>query len=462
MKKYLSFLLFLACLHAGYAQQGYSSASHSRAKQRSNALMIPRASEIVIEEFFNYHTHNLPTPTKGKSVMMDMRWGNASISEAQPEAVLQVGFTTLKNSQYVDETPLNMSVVIDRSGSMGGDRIENARKSALALVDKLRPQDNISIVVFDHAVEVLLTQESATNKHKIRQVINSIDVRGSTDLNSGLIKGYELVAEKYNEKGNNKVLLLTDVLTNTGEVDVEAIVKNAKNYSKDHQIGITLVAIGVEINEALGRQIAQSGKHSFHYVNDSEDIKKIFVDEVESIFSTIAKEVKCTLEYDENLELVDFYGYAPQYKNNRIELTLNNMNAGLTQVLLAKFKAKNPRKGGKAKATLTYYDVEKGKQVTERQDLSIENTGKEGELLAEAEVRKCISIAEMANSLREMARLLDKQNPSKADYQKAKDLLDIQVGEIKKRYRNEMDKDVERVLKMLENYTSALNTVARN
>jgi hypothetical protein len=138
------------------------------------------------------------------------------------------------------------------------------------------------------------------------------------------------------------------------------------------------------------------------------------------------------------------------------------MNAGLTQVLLAKFKAKNPRKGGKAKATLTYYDVEKGKQVTERQDLSIENTGKEGELLAEAEVRKCISIAEMANSLREMARLLDKQNPSKADYQKAKDLLDIQVGEIKKRYRNEMDKDVERVLKMLENYTSALNTVARN
>jgi len=394
---------------------------------------------------------------------MEMRWGNPNINEQQPEAILQVGFTTLKNSSYVDETPLNIAIVIDRSGSMGGDRIEHARQSAVALVEKLRPQDVVSIVVFDDRVEALLEHESATNKHKIKQIIQSIDVRGSTDLNSGLIKGYELVAQKYTEKGNNKVLLLTDVLTNTGEVDVEAIVKNAKNYSQNHQIGITLVAIGVQVNDALARQITQSGKHSFHYVNDSEDIKKIFVDEVESIFSTIAKEVKLTIELDDNLEMTDFYGYAPRYKGNQIEISMNNMNAGLTQVVLAKIKAKNPKKGGKAKATITYFDVQKNKKITENQDLSLETgAGKAGELLQDNEVKKCISIAEMANSLKEMAILLDKNSPAKTDYQKAKDLLDIQVGEIKKRYRQEMDKDVERILRMLENYTNALSTVARN
>jgi Ca-activated chloride channel homolog len=461
--KYLAFsLLFLACLGNAFAQQGYSSASYSMGKQRADGLMIPKASEIVVEEYFNYHTHALPLPTAGKNVALDMRWGNAYISSQQPDAVLQVGFTTLKQSNFVDETPLNICIVIDRSGSMSGDRIENARKSALTLAERLRPQDFVSIVVFDHTVQVLLENESAKNKQKINQIIQSIHTGGSTDLNSGLIRGYETVAKFYQERGNNKVLLLTDVLTNTGEVDVEAIVKNATNYSQNHQISITLVAIGVQVNDALARQITRSGKHSFHYVNDSEDIKKIFVDEVESIFSTIAKEVKLTIEYDENLELTHFYGYEPSYKGNTITLNLNNMNAGLTQVVLAKFKAKKAQKTGKAKAILTYFDLEKGKQVSQKQDIELTYSAESSqEILTDKEVRKCVSIADMAGALYEMAKLLDTTQPAKNDYQKAKDLLDIQIGEVKKRYQNATDQDVRRVLEMLEKYASALGTVAK-
>lgn len=296
MKKLIFTLLLLAYAEQASAQQGYSSASYGMGKQRSDGLIIPKPSEIVAEEYFNYHTHQLPLPTKDAHVQMDMRWGSPYVQENSPEAILQIGFTTLKNSTYTDETPLNICIVIDHSGSMAGDRIEHARQSALTLVDKLRPQDKVSIVIFDDQVETLLENESASNRHKIKQIIRGIHEEGSTDLNGGLIRGYEVATKYYNEKGNNKVLLLTDVLTNTGEVDVEAIVKNAKNYSHNHQIGITLVAIGVQVNDGLARQITQSGKHSFHYVNDSEDIQKIFVDEVEAIFSTIAKDVKLTLE----------------------------------------------------------------------------------------------------------------------------------------------------------------------
>ncbi len=462
MKNLLFTVLFLAYAWQASAQQGYSSASYSMGKQRSDGLQIPKPSEIVPEEYFNYHTHALPLPAQSEKVRMDMRWGFSAISTQTPEAVLQVGFTTHKNSSYTDETPLNICIVIDRSGSMAGDRIQHARQSAVTLVEKLRSQDKVSIVVFDSQIETLLENESAVNKHKIKQVIQGIQERGSTDLNGGLIRGYEMVSKYYLENGNNKVLLLTDVLTNTGTVDVEEIVKNANNYSKNHQIGITLVAIGVQVNDGLARQITQSGKHSFHYVNDSEDIKKIFVDEVEAIFSTIAKEVQLTLEYDENLVLDELYGYAPAFKNNKMILKLNNMNAGLTQVVLAKFKAKKPTEAGKVTATLTYYDVEKKKQTTEKQTLKLAYQDQQGiDIYADSEVRKCVSIAQMANTLKEMAIKLDNQSPSKTDYMKAKDMLDIQIGEVKKRYQTEMDKDVQRVLTMLENYAGALGGVAK-
>ncbi|OJJ19597.1 hypothetical protein BKI52_22585 [marine bacterium AO1-C] len=462
MKTLLTFLFIAICFCQSFAQQGYSSASYAMGKQRSNNLIVPKPSEIVLEEFFNYHTHDINLPTRGYNVGLDLRWGNPNVNTQQNEAVLQIGFTTRKNSQFVDNTPLNICLVIDRSGSMSGDRIAHARQSSLTLLSKLRPQDKISIVTFDHEVNVLLKHEPASNKRKIGQIIRSIATRGSTDLNSGLIKGYELIAEQYRENANNKVLMLTDVLTNTGQVDVEAIVKNAHNYSKDQQIGITMVAIGVQVNDALARQITSSGKHSFHYVNDSEDIQKIFVNEVESIFSTIAKQATLTLEFDRNLDLQEFYGYAPGIGNRKITLKLNNMNAGLTQVVLAKFKALRPKKLGQVKVKLSYFDIEKKKMVTQRQALSLHyQSSATGGLLKDREVKKCVSIAEMANCLKQMAIKLDKPSPKKADFVQVQDLLDIQIGDIKKRYRRNMDQDVKRVLAMLENYARTVRPLTK-
>ncbi|HAS42733.1 MAG TPA: hypothetical protein DCS93_19790 [Microscillaceae bacterium] len=460
MKTLLTFLLILVGCFQSFAQRGYSSASFAMGKQRSNHLIIPKPSEIVLEEFFNYHTHNLTQPNRGYNVGLDLRWGNPYINHQQNEALLQVGFTTHKNSHFVDNTPLNICLVIDRSSSMSGQRIAHARQSALTLLKKLRPQDRMSIVTFDHEVQVLLKHEPAGNKRKIGQIIRSIATRGSTDLNSGLIKGYELIAQQYRENANNKVLMLTDVLTNTGQIDIEAIVKNAHNYSKNHQIGITMVAIGVQVNDALARQITSSGQHTFHYINDSEDIQKVFVDEVESIFSTIAKDVSLTLEFDRNLNLQEFYGYAPSIGNNKITLQLNNMNAGLTQVVLAKFKAS--QLSGKVLATLSYFDVEKKSRVTQQQTIRLYNHPRGWlDMLSDLEVKKCVSIAEMANCLKKMAIQLDKPSPQKADFMQVKDMLEIQIKDIKRRYQQKVDNDVQRVLAMLEKYARAIRPLAK-
>ena len=112
--------------------------------------------EIAIEEFVNYHKHRLPLPKVGQAVAMDTRWGNAEIARLQREAVLQIGFTTAEVNERTDLRPLNLVLVIDKSGSMAADdKMSRVKESLRTMLSKLRSNDIISIVAFDTTAQVL-------------------------------------------------------------------------------------------------------------------------------------------------------------------------------------------------------------------------------------------------------------------------------------------------------------------
>jgi hypothetical protein len=176
----LIFLVVVACLCFGMnavAQESASSASvaRSRAITTANILSSADASsarsgrkysepinpfvppdEIAIEEFVNYHRHRLPLPKAGQAVAMDVRWGNNEFSSVRRKAVLQIGFATTNVNERTDLRPLNLSLVIDKSGSMAsGDKMARVKESLRTMIGKLRPEDIVSIVVFDTEAEVL-------------------------------------------------------------------------------------------------------------------------------------------------------------------------------------------------------------------------------------------------------------------------------------------------------------------
>ena len=122
----------------------------------NDAVRFTPPDEVAVEEFVNYHKHRLPLPKVGQSVAMDVRWGNNEISSAQREAILQIGFTTAEVSERTDLRPLNLALVIDRSGSMAdGDKMSRVKESLRRMLEKLRPEDIVSIVGFDTGAEVL-------------------------------------------------------------------------------------------------------------------------------------------------------------------------------------------------------------------------------------------------------------------------------------------------------------------
>src|SRR5690349_8773349 len=137
---------------SGYPSSYPSSPSYP-AYTNPPVFKIPE--EIVVEEFVNYHKHRLPLPKSGQAVAMDTRWGNWEISRSQREAVLQIGFTTAEVNERTDLRPLNLVFVIDKSGSMAGDKMSRVKDGLRAMISKLRADDVVSIVAFDTTAEVL-------------------------------------------------------------------------------------------------------------------------------------------------------------------------------------------------------------------------------------------------------------------------------------------------------------------
>ena len=456
--KFTLLILVLTFPFLVFAQRGYSSAAMGMSQQKSAQMIIPQPDEIVVEEYLNYHTHNLPLPEGNLAVGLDVRWGNDKVSPTSNEAVLQIGLTTGRKEKYSNSSPVNISLVIDKSGSMSQDgRLVKTKQAMVELVKHLRPQDFISIVEFDHVARVVLPAQKVSNISQIQQAISSIHLGGSTNMHDGIMMGYKEALKNAIGQNSSRVIVLTDAIANTGEIDPEKMIANREGYNQEAKIDFALVGVGVDFNYKLSRQLTKNGKNQIHFINDPADIQKIFIDEVEALLYPAAKNPYLEIEFGDDLEVAQFYGYEPTILNEKIQLNLNNMNAGLTQVVMAKLKVKNGQKKRlPVRVSLHYFDCQKNIEVVQevKTKLKVDNSWTQFNMLQDTEVEKNYRIAQMAQDLKEMANFYNKNQPFAA-----KGHLSLAIDKIKKEYPNPTDIDFLRMLKVLENYMGHLDSL---
>ncbi len=453
------------------AQHGYSSASLAMGEMRSGQFQAPHPSEIIIEEYYNYHTHQIPLPRKGEAVNLDIRWGNNKVISNSQEVYLQIGITTPHISTQ-EAPPVNISLVIDKSGSMSSDnRMHYAREAAKEFVRQLRPQDRISIVAFDHSINTILpSQLVGTNPSNILQTIDRIQPGGSTNLNDGLLMGYRQVHNYYQNRQSNRVIMLTDALTNTGQINPSAIVQNSKRYTDNMDIDITVIGVGVQFNNGLSRQITQSAKSSIHFINHAKDIQKVFIKELQSLLYPLAKNVNLDIILPNGITVEKIYGYEnaikplakastlePVYYSNpnQLSLSLNNFNHGLTQVVLLKCRVHSYVEQYLIQASLNFHNILTQQQESTTSTHSLKNRATVPKAfynpLKDGEVKKNFTIAEMADALKQMAQLLQ-QN----EHNNAQITLQNALMTARQRYPYNLDNDVERVYNILEKYSQQM------
>ncbi len=202
------------------------------------------------------------------------------------------------------------------------------------------------------------------------------------------------------------------------------------------------------MNNDLLRTLARSGRGLYHFISDYKDINKVFVNEVQSLISSVAKAVVVKIEYGPGLHLEKIYGYTPTYANGSATITMDDMNNGLTQVIMAKFRTNSIKNMRPVKVKLMYYDVRRKCPVEEVQELRlVPAEGEACDLLADVEVKKNYTIAELAESLFAMAGLARSGN-----YSQAQNTLDASVATAYRRYPNMEDQDIRFILDIIEGY----------
>lgn len=451
-----------------FAQEGYSSSSVSRTK---NNPTIPMPTQVVVEEYMNYHTHDLPLPQKNdENVKIDLRWGNTKPRENQN--VFQVGITTAKKSSNENILPMNICLVIDNSGSMGEyNKLERVKTALKTFVKQLRPTDVLSIVKFSSNASVIIPAQRIETLDYVLQKISELHTEGGTNIHDGLMKGFEEVEKRINMKEYvHRVILLTDGIASAGITQPTQIEADSKKYI-DKGIYLSTMGVGSNVQQEMLTNLAKKGKGQSHFLGDEEDIEKVFVKELQSLFSPVAENVKISIEFPEKFTLTDFYGYDNRQKANQtIHINLDNMNNGLTQIMMLEGYTTEKIKENII-VNVSYYDVQKKKNITQthkikipfvdkkNNEVSVENNDNYFEgyqklksqslQIKDESVRKNYVITKLANAIKRTAELTAQGQKEKA----------LKLNEQNLNLANEYygkDADVMRVVNILKGYQDVL------
>lgn len=200
-------------------------------------------------------------------------------------------------------TPLNLSVVLDRSGSMAGAKLAAAREAAAFLVRRLHPDDTVSVVAYDTAVTTVAPPSTGATQADLPARIEAMEAGSSTNLSGGWLRGRELVGAGLRPGGVNRVLLLTDGLANVGITEPEQL---AGLCATARAAGITTstIGFGADYDEHLLRAMADAGGGNTWYIERPDQAVGVFEEEIEGLLTLCAQNVAVDMRPGSAVQLV--------------------------------------------------------------------------------------------------------------------------------------------------------------
>jgi len=300
-----------------------------------------------------------PNPTAPPSGNGVLNWG----IQARNNYVLEDGnnvtclYLRLKASEDHEEhphQPLNISLVIDRSGSMAGAKMSYARQAAKFVIDQLGPEDQLSIVNYDDRIEVTSPQQYVRNKEALKRSVDRIMDRGSTNLMGGLQEGYRQVQSMKREGYVNRVLLLTDGLANVGITNPEEIRRIVSGKFRDQGIALSTFGLGADYNEDLLTSMAESGGANYYFIAEAANIPDIFHRELKGLLSIVARDAVATINLPAGTICEGVSGYPYEVADGHITIRFNDVFSGEEKGVLIRLKSNQLREGLNLNASLSY------------------------------------------------------------------------------------------------------------
>lgn len=245
-------------------------------------------------------------------------------ADKQNVTYLKVGLTGFAFDDQETRAPVNVAIVLDKSGSMSGEKIERAKEAALAALERLGSHDIVSVVVYDTNVSVIVPATKLTDRRAVRAAISDITAGGTTALFAGVSKGAEEIRKFMDRERVNRVILLSDGQANVGPSSPSALGELGHSLRREG-ISVSTVGLGLDYNEDLMCQLARRADGNHYFVQSAGDLARVFKAEFGEVLTVVAQEIALKIHCADGVRPVRLLGRDGEITGQNVYVQLNQL-----------------------------------------------------------------------------------------------------------------------------------------
>ena len=332
-------------------------------------------------------------------------------------AFFKIGLTGFEMQKEEDRIPVNVAIVLDKSGSMSGKKIQHAKEAAIQAIDRLGAEDIVSVIAYDHTVTILVPATKVSDKATIKQRIRQIQANGNTALFAGVSKGAAEIRKFHDKNRVNRVILLSDGKANSGPSSPKALGDLGASLIKEG-ISVTTLGLGEGYNEDLMDQLARRSDGNHTFIENPTQLARIFNAEFGDILSVVAQEVAIDIRCANGIRPIRVLNREAEISGQRIITHLNQLYSKQEKYLLVEVEVpstQSERTREVANVEISYANMltrttdeiasTLSVRFTESKELVQTNTNQE--VMVSCVLQKATDTNKLATNLRDIGKLAE-------------------------------------------------------
>lgn len=365
------------------------------------------------------------TPAQASEVKLTAGLGQSVIPSSGGKVYLRLSLKALAHEVGEDRPPINVGLVLDRSGSMRGRRIAAAKEAARMALSRLGRDDIVSLVAYNHNVDILQPARNLDDHATFTSAIDRLAADGRTALYAGVAEGGRQVERHLKELQINRVILMSDGLANVGPSSPGELAKLGQKLG-GKGMSVTTIGLGLGYNEDLMQRLALASDGNHAFAETPEDLIRIFNAEFGDALSIAAQDIEIIIEVRAGFRPVRVLGREAEIDGTRVKVRLNQLTALTDRYLIVELDASGSTSKTEidvASIKADYLDLQAGKRRnTEARiraeisdDSARQEASRDNEVMSEITTQIATERSEMAVELRDKgdlagARKLLKEN----------------------------------------------------